>query len=124
MYIPVYHSYIDGCVVGTANGTLLTNNLYSVAYNYAAQDGNDAFISGMDDYNTEKSDLCSLYTASTQEQYNEDAVSLHTYVSNHRAARDDVYLLDQCINVSSMDAMFTEVMAIPSQCVCNLRTLC
>ena len=39
IYIPIYEQYRAGCVTNTANGTFITENLYSIAYNYAAAEG-------------------------------------------------------------------------------------
>jgi hypothetical protein len=40
-YVPLYNDYVGACVEHTKNDTFLTSNLYSIAYNYASEDGND-----------------------------------------------------------------------------------
>uniref|UniRef100_A0A7S2RBE8 Uncharacterized protein n=1 Tax=Rhizochromulina marina TaxID=1034831 RepID=A0A7S2RBE8_9STRA len=106
IYIPILHDYRNFCVQGHGNGTFLTKNIYSLAYNYAAEDGNDAYFQGVEDYNTQKSDICGEYTTFTQEQQQEDEALLSSLVSSHELTRDDVYMMGQCINTTAMDGLF------------------
>lgn len=41
IYLPIYHEYVNSCVIGINNGTFLNNNIYSIAYNYASSNGNE-----------------------------------------------------------------------------------
>ena len=106
VYVPVLAAYKAGCVTGTANGTFFTNNLFSVSYNYAATDGNEDLFNGLSDYNVAKADYCSTYATSTQQQQNEDALFMASLKQSHRAARDDVNLLRQCLDEQAMDDAF------------------
>jgi len=106
MYVPIYNQYIDGCVVGETNGTFISNNLYSIAYNYASEDGNEKYFNGMEDYNIEKVDYCSAYSTSSQEQQNEDGLFMDSLKTSQKATRDDMYLMEQCIDSSTMDELF------------------
>ena len=56
IYVPIYDQYVDGCVAGYTNGTFITNNLYSVAYNYASEDGNELQFNGIEEYNVERTE--------------------------------------------------------------------
>ncbi len=40
LYMPLFADYRAGCVEKTQHGSLLSQNAYSVAYNYAAEEGN------------------------------------------------------------------------------------
>ncbi|CAM9985513.1 unnamed protein product, partial [Choristocarpus tenellus] len=40
VYVPLFRDYQAGCVEHTKTGTFFTQNLYSIAYNYAADEGN------------------------------------------------------------------------------------
>jgi hypothetical protein len=51
---------------GAGNGTFITQNLYSLVYNYASDDGNDAYYNGIEDYNNNKADVCGEYTTYSQ----------------------------------------------------------
>ena len=44
-------------------GTFLTENLYSLAYNYASEDGNTATVEGLNAYNLQTSEVCANSTA-------------------------------------------------------------
>ena len=114
VYIPVLAAYKAGCVTGATNGTFMTNNLYSVAYNYAASDGNEDLFNGLSDYNVAKADYCSTYATSTQQQMNEDALFLRSLRGAQRATRDDVFLLQGCIDGATMDENFQVSPSSPS----------
>ncbi len=43
LYIPLFQQYIAGCVNSSA-GTFVSNNLYSVAFNYVTMQGNSASV--------------------------------------------------------------------------------
>lgn len=43
LYLPLYQSYITGCV-NSAVGTFLTKNTYSLAYNYITMQGDSAAV--------------------------------------------------------------------------------
>ena len=43
LYIPLFRQYITGCV-NTAAGTFVSNNLYSIAFNYVTMQGNSASV--------------------------------------------------------------------------------
>jgi len=61
IYEPLYEEYLSGCVEGGENGTFLTQNVFSVAYNYASQDGNSATFEGIDVYDMRRAEVCSEY---------------------------------------------------------------
>jgi hypothetical protein len=107
VYVPVLTAYKEGCVTGAANGTFLSNNLYSVAYNYAAADGNEELFNGLSDFNVAKADYCSTYAASTQAQQSEDALFIQSLKAAQRTTRDDAFLMRQCVDEAAMDDAFT-----------------
>ena len=43
VHIPLFQQYIAGCVNSSA-GTFVSNNLYSVAFNYVTMQGNSASV--------------------------------------------------------------------------------
>ena len=63
IYTPLYEEYISGCLQGAENGTFVTENLFSISYNYASQDGNSATFAGLDAYDVQRAELCSQYGA-------------------------------------------------------------
>merc|ERR1712167_62424 len=75
-YLPLYCEYYEGCVAKEGNGTFVTQNLFSISYNYAAEDGNQDYFNGLEDYNLVRTDYCAEYSTSTQEQQQEDLLYL------------------------------------------------
>lgn len=106
LYIPVVDEYTRVCVNGHGNGTFITSNLYSVSYNYAAEAGNEDLTKGMQDYNVRTADYCGEYTTFTQEQQAEDELLLLDLQTSQAHTRDDLLLMDQCVNASLMDWNF------------------
>jgi len=56
--------------------------LYSIAYNYASEDGNDNAYNGVQNYNEMYTKYCSTYSKSSQTQQNQDEVSLNNIETN------------------------------------------
>ena len=54
IYWPVLEAYKSGCVTGASNGTFVTKNVFSIAFNTAAAEGNEELVKGLSDYNTAK----------------------------------------------------------------------
>lgn len=59
LYWPTYFHYVNGCINPPRNGTLLSQNLYSVSFNYAASDGNKALARRMDAFHSRRAANCS-----------------------------------------------------------------
>mmetsp|Transcript_20709 Transcript_20709/g.26936 ORF Transcript_20709/g.26936 Transcript_20709/m.26936 type:complete len:991 (+) Transcript_20709:124-3096(+) len=106
IYIPILDAYKGGCVIGGTNGTFLTNNMYSVSYNYAASDGNEDIFNGISDYNVAKSEYCSTYATSTQNAQNENALNMQSLIASHTKTRDNSYMIRQCLDEDAMDTLF------------------
>lgn len=106
VYVPLLAAYKAGCVTGATNGTFVTNNLYSVSYNYAASDGNEDMFNGLSDYNVAKADYCSAYGTSTAEQQQEDELYMSSIRAAQKSARDDVNLMRECVDSKAMDLKF------------------
>jgi hypothetical protein len=107
-YVPLYNDYVGACVEHTKNDTFLTSNLYSIAYNYASEDGNDNAYNGIQDYNVMYTDYCSTYSSSTQTQQNNDELYFSSILSVQADNVDNMGLLDKCIDVDAMDFYFQQ----------------
>jgi hypothetical protein len=107
-YVPLYSEYVGGCVLRETNGTFISKNLYSITYNYASEDGNQDYFNGMEDYNLVRTDYCAEYTTASQEQQQEDQLFIASLQSAHASMKDDVFLMEQCIDTDAMDARFEE----------------
>lgn len=77
-YVPIYNEYVAACVEHTRNDTFLTSNLYSIAYNYASEDGNTNAYDGVDNYNIMYTDHCSTYSSQTQKQLNSETLTFQS----------------------------------------------
>ena len=105
-YLPLYCEYYEGCVAKEGNGTFVTQNLFSISYNYAAEDGNQDYFNGLEDYNLVRTDYCAEYSTSTQEQQQEDLLYLTSLKNAHASTKQDVWLMAQCVDAAAMDEKF------------------
>jgi hypothetical protein len=73
LYIPEFNSFTTNCVNDEPhlNGTFLSRNFYDLAYNYASSDGNGQLTKGIENYNSQVSEMCS-------NQYSSSLVQLHS----------------------------------------------
>ena len=83
MYLPIYREYMSGCVNGGANGTFVGQNLFSVGYNYASQDGNSDTFSGLDAYDVKRADACGRFGGTSANKRNEYDIALDAFKESH-----------------------------------------
>jgi hypothetical protein len=107
-YIPLAEEYTTGCVNHGVNGTTLTNNLYSLAYNYASENGNDAAVTSLTAYDRNRSEYCSLYSAPSVEKYNIDEAILSGLKASQNKSRHQIELYGDCIDVGPLDLEMTD----------------
>jgi len=104
LYVPTYLQYVDGCVAPPRNGTFFANNIYSVSYNYAAADGNQALLEGLDTYHSTRAANCSAeLTASAREQHGAQR-ELDAALDEQLAASVDIRLLRKCLDLNALGA--------------------
>ena len=106
LYIPVVQEYSLVCVQGQGNNTFLTGNLNSMAYNYAAEAGNEDLVDGLEAYAVRSADYCGAYKTFTEEQQADDELTLADLKASQSRMRDDLYLMNGCINTTLMDGLF------------------
>jgi len=107
LYIPMLKSYTSGCVRASGNGTFVTKNLYSIAYNHAYQDGSGLLIEGMDVFDVKRGDTCSSrYTTSATLQ-NTMSSNVSTYKNFHQELSNSMGFARRCINSDELDSAFT-----------------
>jgi len=106
LYIPLLHSYTSGCVSNTGNGTFVTKNIYSVAYNHAYQDGSGLLVEGMDAFDVKRGKSCnSRYTATAALQ-NNIAANFSAYYNFHEEIKNNMDLLKRCIDEIELNNYF------------------
>ena len=106
LYTPMLRSYVSGCVRADGNGTFMTNNLYSIAYNHAYQDGSGLLVEGMDAFDVKRGDSCSSRYASSATLQNNMASNVTAYKSFHREMSEGMDLAQRCIDVDELDSAF------------------
>ena len=106
VYSPIYNDYLDGCVDGKTNGTFLTENLYSLAYNYASEQGSSEIVQGLNDYNVRSADVCANFTASTEQNAEQNFQQMDAYATTLNSTRTQVELLLNCVDVADMEDRF------------------
>ena len=116
VYRPFYDSYTIGCTATRLNefgqveavgeGTTITRNVYSVAYNYAASAGNKDRLLGIDAYDSARGRYCAQYGSQSLDEQRRVEDDLNRVVSAHSRNREMVMLMRTCYDVDTIDASF------------------
>ena len=108
LYTPLYHKYLTGCVPTVSNGTWVTNNLFSLSYNHAYQDGSSKLIEGMEKFDANRGQICSSRYAPSASSYQNDVSAFGSFADSHNLTSDRMNLMKRCIDVDELDAAFRE----------------
>jgi hypothetical protein len=113
LYLPVYNKYRDTCVspaetAGFQNGTFITQNLYTLAYNYAAQDGSKKQLELLSDYDSSRSGLCTNLTTGFQNSQAESSLALTYMKQSLQRSQGSMALLGDCVNITELSFSFQE----------------
>jgi hypothetical protein len=103
LYVPMYMSYVDGCIDPPRNGTFISRNLFSTAYNYAATEGNQQLLHGLDTIGLSRAANCSSElreSVATQRTLERDAAAAQ---AAYKSALTDVRLMRSCLRLGSLD---------------------
>lgn len=69
---PLVADYEKGCVANGVEGTFLSANLYSFAYNFAYNDGSSILVDGLKNLETQRTNLCFDNVSPSVTKYNDD----------------------------------------------------
>lgn len=69
---PLVADYEKGCVANAFEGTFLSANLYSFAYNFAYNDGSSILVDGLKNLETRRTNLCFDNVSPSITKYNDD----------------------------------------------------
>jgi len=97
LYSPSYNSYLHGCV-HSHKGTIITANLYSIAYNYASAGGNAQSLIKLNEYDLQRAHYCGIYM---QRSVTEEATlraDIAQSIANQDATISDLNLFTGCVN--------------------------
>lgn len=99
-YIPTYQGYIAGCTQHSSETTYLSEQLLSLAYNYASYYGNIYTKSHIEQYNSDATTMCTTRSATNQQSYNAFINQLGQY--NETIIQNDYYfsLMASCATSS------------------------
>jgi len=103
IYTPLYEEYSTGCVNHGENGTFITNNLYSLAYNWASQDGDTETFKGFDTYDIQRSEVCTQYGSNSATKENDDIATLNALIQSHFSSAKEVDTFNRCIDSENLD---------------------
>jgi hypothetical protein len=101
VYLLALFSYVDGCVAPPRNGTLLCANIYAVAYDHAAAEGDAETMRGLDALQVRRSSNCSARLRSTATVQAAAARELEGERYLHLNARTELSLLHRCLNINA-----------------------
>lgn len=108
LYIPLMESYKSGCIVVNEKGAFVANNLYSMAYNHAYQDGSRLLVEGTDAFNLKRRDACnSRYTTSAALQNNMTS-NFATYSAFRDETSTSVDRVERCIDKRELHSEFRD----------------
>lgn len=108
LYIPLFQSYISGCVSSDGNGTFITKNLFSLSYNHAYQDGSGLLLNGIDAFDVKRGDTCSSRYAATVTLQNSMISNFTAYKNFHQELKTNMGLAQRCIDAEKLNASFLE----------------
>ena len=103
IYAPMYLDYVEGCISPPRNGTFLSRNLFSVAYNYAATEGNQRLLHELDLYHSARAANCSVEVRDTAgQQLQAERVAGATQRA-YAQSLDGVRLMRSCLRLQVLD---------------------
>ncbi len=111
-YMIPFTLYRDHCTSrcrepgGVCDGTFLTRNVYSLAYNYATSQGNSLRLQGIDDYEMRRAEVCTAYGERSAQNEQEVRAEYEIIISSHVRAQADVHMMRRCYNTSYLDAQW------------------
>jgi len=91
-------------------GTFVENNLYSVAYNYASESGNNEYWTSLDDYNIRSSQNCAEYGQASADEYQRREQDYLSSLSLLDFLREETSVMSQCLDYVAMDADLLETL--------------
>lgn len=101
VYLLALFSYVDGCVTPPRNGTLLCSNIYAVAYDHAAAEGEAERMRGLDAMHALRASNCSARLRSSATVQAAAAREMEGERYLHLNARTELSLLRRCLDVNS-----------------------
>ena len=120
MYVAAYRDYQQGCVFRTdgvpstsssatpPRYSYATKTLYSLAFNAAAYQGNQAMFDGLKVYNQRRAEYCATFGKAAQTSQLNAIRYLTTLRSAQSETQGKIQLLASCLDILALDAVFEE----------------
>jgi hypothetical protein len=99
-YTSIVDAYVAGCVSGS-EGTVLSNNTFSVAYNYATSDGNKVLTEGYQQYDASRNEICGRHLQKTTDDSDADLTTLSAAISSQQTNADQTFTIYRCVNFTT-----------------------
>lgn len=109
VYLPVLMDYKSGCVELNSNGTFISENLYSFAYNYAYNTGSSDIIKGTEKIEAIRMNTCSEQAPISATKQDDDRTKIAQNSHLVSSINNRLELYGQCINVDQLDIIFSEL---------------
>lgn len=106
VYIPIFNEFRSGCVPDYANGTFISENVYSAAYNYAYNKGSSSLVEGVENLEKVRTRSCSIHSISSARKQNEDARQLMQHSQLLSNVQDQMGIFAKCIDSDILDESF------------------
>lgn len=120
LYIPLFQSYMDGCIDTNGNGTFITKNLFSLSYNNAYQEGSGLLLNGLDAFDVKRGDTCSSRYAASITTQNSINSNYTAYSDFQKELSDNMGLSQRCIDAAALDTFFLEACCgYPNYPICS-----
>lgn len=109
IYLPILMDYRSGCIQQSSNGTFISENLYSFAYNYAYNTGSSDIVKGTENFQAQRMNTCSEQAPPSATKYDDHRtkVAQNSLLISSIDARLDLY--GKCINLEHLDNVFSEL---------------
>jgi len=99
-YTSIVDAYVEGCIT-TSGGTVLSNNTFAVAYNYATSDGNKVLTEGYQQYDASRNEVCGRYLQSSGDGSDSDQSDLSAAISAQQTNSVQTLTIYRCVNFTT-----------------------
>ena len=97
-YMPFHSAFSTGCVNG-CSGTFVTNNLHSLAHNYAAAGGSRELSKGLAAASTERRDICARHAPIAAAHYEAARLAIEDANTTRAMVTHSAELLLKCVDL-------------------------
>mmetsp|Transcript_3359 Transcript_3359/g.6107 ORF Transcript_3359/g.6107 Transcript_3359/m.6107 type:complete len:913 (-) Transcript_3359:38-2776(-) len=108
IYAPLYKEYVSGCVPLNGQGTFITSNLFSLAYNHAYQDGSEKLMKGTESFERNRNRECTSSFFTSMASHNEHHGIFSTVSNLHTTTFTEMATFKKCYDIDTVDGQFED----------------